>query len=263
MSEADFDKLVASPYPPPIPSPPAEDCSLDELRSQANSQFLEYMYARQILSTLSKSTIRRHSRGLPKQPRMTQEEKDLSHGLVAAIYTYGQDAVACSQSGADFASGLMASAACEALAILRLLQCKKEVKKTKRFQKLWRRRVRMNTMKPSPIMTFSKFLVELRVDDLYSLARDVGLYDERDIPQEVSKALASRGYKGRLTEFVKQARNCIHPKRTLDANDKYAKILDVFYSPNDMKRFHIDFALCAWELHGRLSLARKNDALDQ
>jgi hypothetical protein len=249
MSEADFEKLAASPYPPPTPSPPPDDCSFEELRSWSSYKFLEYMHARQILSTLSESTIRRHSRGLPKQPRMTREEKDLSHGLVAALYTYEQDAVACSQSGADFASGMMASAACEVLAIFRLLQKKKEVKKSKRFLKLWRTTADKNGPRT---ITFAKFLMQLRVGDLYGLARDVGIYDEQNIPQVVSEVLANRGYKGRLTEFIKQARNCIHPKQTLDANDKYAKILDVFYAPQEMKRFHIDFALCVWELHGRL-----------
>lgn len=240
-----------------IEATPLSDDDFNEMRAWMDARFREYMHARQVLSTLSESTIRRHSRSLAKQPRMTKEEKDLSHALVAAVHTYQQDAVACAQSGADFASGLMASAACEALAIFWLLRKKREVKKTKRFKKLWHSRV--GGRKTASGITFSRFLVELRIDDLYGLARDVGLYDEQNLSIPVSEVLASRNYTGRLTEFVKRARNCIHPRHNLDANDRYAKILDVFYSPERMKSYHTDFALCAWELHGRLSQAREDE----
>jgi hypothetical protein len=236
---------------------PLSDNDFDEMQGWMDASFREYMHARQVLSTLSESTVRRYSRGLPRQPRMTKEEKDLSHALVAAVHTYQQDAVACAQSGADFASGLMASAACEALTIFWLLQKKREVKKTKKFKKLWYSRNRVKRVASS--ITFSRLLVELRVDDLYGLAREAGLYDEQNLSAPVADVLASRGYTGRLTEFVKRARNCIHPKHNLEANDRYAKMLDVFFSPEGMKSFHADFALCAWELHGRLSQAHGDE----
>jgi hypothetical protein len=88
------------------------------------------------------------------------------------------------------------------------------------------------------------------------MAREACLYHEENLPPQVAKALAERGHSGKLTDFVRKARNCIHPRANLDLNRKYAKLLDVFYSPEAMKRFHIDFALCAWELHGRLADCR-------
>jgi hypothetical protein len=221
-----------------------------EDRAWADTRFREYMHARQALSTLSESTLRRYRRGLPRKPRRTKEEKELLHDLVAAVFTYQQDAVACTQSGADFASGLMAVAAAEVMAISRLLIKKPAVKKTKTFRKLWKarsKRVSGNTI------TFARFLVEMRAEDLFRVAREASLYDEENLPSPVAEALAERGHLGKLTEFVKKARNCIHPRANLELNRKYAKMLDVFYSPEAMKSFHLDFALCGWELYRRLS----------
>lgn len=231
-----------------------EEQDFAEERAWADARFREYMHAKQIASTLSKSTLRRYRRSSLRQPRRTKEEKELLHELVAAIFSYQQDALACAQSGADFASGLMAVAAAEVLAISRLLINKPAVKKTKTFKKLWEARSKKATR---TAITFARLLVELRTEDLFRLAREAGLYDEEDLPVQVAEALAERGYTGRLSEFVKKARNCIHPRSNLDLNRKYAKVLDVFYTPEAMKRFHIDFALCAWELHGRLSDQRR------
>jgi len=230
-----------------------------ELMKGVDSRFQAYMHARQILSTLPDRTIRRYRRKAPKQPRMTREENDLLHGMVAALFAYQQDAVACAQSGADFASGLMASATCEVLAIFGLLLRKQEVRNSKRFKILWRTALERKKKSGSRI-TFGKFLLELRMDDLFRMAREVGLYDEFDLSDEVSEALEARGYRGRLSEFVRRARNCIHPRWNLEANDKYAKLLDVFYSPSQMKGFHVDFALCAWDLHDRLNRGLRREA---
>lgn len=258
MTDSDGEETVTQ------PGRPLSEVDFEEMRAWMYSRFREYMTGRQILRTLSDRTIRRYRGSKPSEPRMTNEEKDLSHALIAALYTYQQDAVACAQSGADLASALMASAACEGLAIFWLLQRKKEVKETAKFKKLWRdrRKPKRSTeanrkQVTNSKITFGRFLIELRLDDLYALARAAGLYDERSLPARVSEVLSSRGYPGQLTEFVKRGRNCIHTKNTLAANDRYARVLDVFYSPEGMKSYHADFALCAWELHGRLSQDRE------
>lgn len=224
----------------------------DQMISTVDSQFREYMHAHQVLSTLPESVLRKYKRKLQNRPRMTREEKELSHSLIAALFTYQQDAVACAKSGADFASGLMAFATCEVTAIFQLLWEKKKVRQTRFFKKLWRAAVRRKKQTASTI-TYGKFLFELRTEDLFRLARDAEIYDERCLPSQVAEALQMRGFQGKLTEFVRKSRNCVHPRRNLEANDRYAKLLDVFYSPEMMKSFHIDFALCAWELHGRLN----------
>lgn len=231
---------------------PTEDFT--EERAWADTRFREYMHVRQVLSTLSESTLRRYRRGSPRAPRRTEEEKELLHDLVAAIFSYQQDAMACTQAGADFASGLMAVAAAEVLAISRLLINKPIVKKTSTFKKLWKAKAAKASRSP---ITFAKFLLELRTEELFRIAREAGLYDEENLPPQVTEALADRGHSGKLSEFVRKARNCIHPRANLDLNRKFAKMLDVFYSPEAMKSFHVDFALCAWELHGRLSQASR------
>ena len=228
----------------------------DEERAWTDKRFREYMHAAQILSTLSESTLKRYRRGKHQGPRLAKEEKELLHDLVAAIFTYQQDAVACTQSGADFASGLMAVAAAEVLAISRLLINKVAAKKTKTFKKLWKAKLEKST---GGGITFAKLLVELRTEELFRIAREVGLYNESNLPPRVAEALVDRGHKGQLSEFVRKARNCIHPRANLDLNKKFAKMLDVFYSPEAMKSFHVDFALCAWELHRRLSEPQKQE----
>jgi hypothetical protein len=231
---------------------PLNEEEFNELRAWMDTGFREYMYGRQILSTIPERTLRRYTSGLPRQPRRSKEEKELLHGMVAAVHTYQLDGVACAQSGADFASGLMASAACEVLAIVDLLEQKTKVKKTKTFSRLWGNALK-SKKRVNPRFTFGRFLMELRAEDLFRLAREVGIYHEKDLPEQVVQVLDTRGYSGRLSEFVRKARNCIHPRWNLEANNRYARLLDVFYSAEEMKSFHADFALCAWTLHGRLA----------
>ena len=108
---------------------------------------------------------------------------------------------------------------------------------------------------------YSKFILELRFENLLRISRQVDLYDEDNLPEDVGEVLKIRGCPGRLGDFVRRARNCIHSRWNLDANDKYAKPFGVFYSLEDMKAFHGDFALCAWELHERLSNGLKSQKL--
>jgi hypothetical protein len=229
-----------------------EELSADEfleMRTGMDVQFRKYMHGRQILSTFPESTLRRYRKSLPAQPRKNKEEDALLHRMRAVLHAYQLDAIACAQSGADFASGLMASAACEGLAVVALIRRKNELRQCQKYKRLWTRQAaKKNNSRP----TLSKFLLELRQDDLFSLCRSVGAYNEENLPEQVAEALRSRGHDGHLTAFVREARNCIHPRHNMSANEKYAKVLDVMYSPEGMKSFHADFALCAWELHGRL-----------
>ena len=239
---------------------PFKDEEFNELRTWMDTSFREYMHGQQVLSTIPERTLRRYTRNLPRQPRRSKEEKELLHGMVAALHTYQLDGIACAQSGADFASGLMASASCEVLAIIGLLEQKVRVKKTKYFCKLWNNAIK-TPKNVNPEFTFGRFLMELRADNLLRLAREADIYDEKDLPVQVLQVLDERGYSGRLSEFVRKARNCIHPRWNLDANSRFAKLLDVFYSAEAMKSFHADFALCAWALHGRLCRNSKPEEL--
>jgi len=236
---------------------PLEADEFRETRTWMDSQYNKYMHARRILSTLSESTLRRYSPRSPKQPRKNREEEMVLHRMIAALHVYESDAVACAQSGADFASGLMASAACEGLAIVGLIRKKRELRQSTQFTKHWKAAKEI-AKRRNITLTLSKFLLNLRFQELFSLARAVGLYNEQNLPEQVAEALEERGWRGRLTDFVRRARNCIHPRWNIDANEEYAKALDVMYPIERMKSFHVDFALCAWELHGRLAEGLKS-----
>lgn len=224
----------------------------DEMLDCLNSKYREYMHAREILSTIPPSTLRRYTRHLPKRPRLTQDEKTLQHRMMAVWHTYESNAINSSRGGAHFASGLFASAAGEALIIIRLIETKSVVKKSKIFKRLWERFCE-HPSRNGRKKIFSQFLIEQRSEDLFRLAKDVGLFDEQNLPDQVAAVLHTRGFGGRLIEFVRKSRNCVHPRSILEANERYAKQWELSYSIEGMESFHADFALCAWELHGRLA----------
>jgi DNA-binding transcriptional regulator/RsmH inhibitor MraZ len=222
-----------------------------EMLEFLNANFRKYMHAREILNTLSPRTLRRYTKHLPKRPRLTKDENELEHRMVAAMHTYEINAISSSQGGAHFASGLFATAACEAIIIIRLIEVKSIVKDTGTFKRLWKK-FREQPRKDNKAKTFSQFLLEQRVEVLIRLSKEVGIFDEGNLPERVAEVLKERGFEDRLSDFVRQSRNCIHPRWILQANERYAKIWDVSYSIEGMESFHADFALCAWELHGRL-----------
>lgn len=224
----------------------------NEMLELLDTGFRKYMHAREMLNTLSPRTLRRYTKFLPKRPRLTKDEKALEHQMIAAVHTYEVNAISSTQGGAHFASGLFAAAACEAIIIIQLIEVKSSVKNTDIFKRLWKK-FWEQPRKDNKAKTFSQFLLEQRVEILFRLAKSVGIFDERNLPERVADVLRERGFEGRLSDFVRQSRNCVHPRWILQANERYARVWDVSYSIESMESFHADFALCAWELHGRLA----------
>jgi hypothetical protein len=172
--------------------------------------------------------------------------------MVAALHLYQSEGVACASSGADFSSGLMATAAAEGLAIVGLVERKASLKTSASYKRLWRQ-AQVRARDHGLVLKLSQFVLELRFDDLFRIAREVGLYDERGLPDQVEEVLKIYGYPDKLTHFVRKARNCIHPRWNLHANEMYANPFGIYYSLESMKQFHADFALCAWTLNERIA----------
>jgi hypothetical protein len=233
-------------------STPSIDFS-EDIRAMA-SDYNEYMHAQQILSTIPPSTLRRYRIHKSNHPRLFKREQELLHQLVAVSHMYNSEACRCTQGGADFGSALMAVAAVECLSISDFIVNKKRMNSSKTFNKLWRDYWSKPRKKLNPTEKYAEFIVTLRLQDVLRIAREMGFYSEQACPPLVVETLRFRGYSGNsaLADFINDARNCIHVKRCVIANERYAKYLDVMYRLDAIKLFHTDFALCAWELHGQV-----------
>ncbi len=231
---------------------PSVDFS-EDLRAMA-AEYDAYMHARQILSTIPQSTLRRYRVYKDRHPRLFKCERELLHQLVAVGHTYNAEACRCTQGGADFGSALMAVAAVECLMIADFIVHKKKTTSSESFHKLWSHYWSKPRKKLKSTEKFADFVMTLRLRDILRIAREMGFYSESACPPLVRETLKFRGYSGAspLADFIGDARNCIHAKRCVIANERYAKYLDVMYRLDAIKFFHTDFALCAWELHGQI-----------
>lgn len=226
-----------------------------DVRRVIDAKYQKYMGARQILSTLSESTLRRYGQRKSLRPRLYKGEQELLHQLVAVGHIYDFEGCGCTQGEAHFASALMAVASIECATIVGFILSKKRTRTSAVFKKLWKQHVNKSKKRADPRTAFASFLISLRLKDRLRIAREMGFYSESACPPLVVETLSSRGYTGQsaLADFVQDARNCIHTKHCVAANERYAKVLDVMYSLEAIRFFHTDFALCAWELHGQIT----------
>ncbi len=222
------------------------DTDFSDVRRVMDSEYRKYMHARQVLGTLPESTLRRYRRRKDPAPRLYKSEQKLLHQLVAAGHMYDFEGCGCTQGEAHFASALMAVASIECATIVGFIWSKRKTRASVAFKKLWKSHVSKKNSAASA--AFAEFLISLRLKDRLRIAREMGFYSESACPPLVIETLRFRGYSGAsaLADFIHDARNCIHTKHCVAANERYARVLDVMYSLEAMRYFHTDFALCAW-----------------
>jgi hypothetical protein len=237
----------------------SRDSWMDEEIRQLDEEFSRYMYARQNLHHLSDRTVRRY---LPERLRRKRAynrvEREFSHRMMAAHYTYQREGLLCAKAGADFAAALMAVSATECLLLLAFLELKKIVLQTPEYKRIARKAVLQKRKKGDKAQkrvqksSFQQFMASLQIAEQYKIAFELDLVRDQDVGGVVSKVLRSYKSKGALglLHFVRNSRNQLHTGKLISSIDSYALIFDVMYSSERMAQYHADFALCVYHMMG-------------
>jgi hypothetical protein len=235
---------------------------MDEEIRQLDEEFSRYMHARQSLHHLSDRTLRRY---LPERLRRKRAynriEREFSHRVMAAYYTYQKQSLLCAKAGADFAAALMAVSATECLLLLAFLELKGKVMQTAEYKRIIRRGVLQKrkkgakTPKKAQKTSFQQFMASLQIAEQYKIAFELDLVRDQDTDGVVGKVLRSYKSKGALglLHFVKNSRNQLHTGKLVSSIDSYALVFDVMYSSERIAQYHADFALCAYHMMGTVN----------
>lgn len=226
----------------------------DEIR-KLDEGFSRYMYARQTLHHLSERTLRRYRPAhLHGKRARNKVEREFSHRMVAAHFTYQRQSLLCAKAGAHFAAALMAVSATECLLLATFLELKSLVIQTPEYKRIIRKKQRKkkneSTEKQPRKPSFQQFMSSLQIAEQYKIAFQLGLIRDEDIESRVSEVLESYRLQGAfgLLHFVRNSRNQLHTGKFVASIDSYALALDVMYSPEGMALFQMNFGLCAYQM---------------
>lgn len=227
----------------------------DEIQG-LDEEFSRYMHARQMLSHLSQRTLRRYL-PLPfgRKIAYSKVEREFSHRMMAAHFTYQRQGLLSAKVGADFAAALMAVSATECLLLIAFLELKPLVMKTAEYKRIVRNKAKLNKKKGKNLirrLSFQSFMASLHLAEQYKIALQLNLVRDEDVEGRVSEVL--KGYKlggaSGLLRFVKDSRNQLHTGKLVSSIDSYAVTSDDLYSKEAIAFFHMNFALCAYQMMG-------------
>jgi hypothetical protein len=217
--------------------------------------FSHYMHVRQTLNHLSQRTLRRYL-PLPfgRKNAYNKVEREFSHRMTAAHYTYHRQSLLSAKVGADFAAALMAVSATECLLLASFLELRPLVMLTPEYKRITRKKVKQDKKGESKKrwLSFQQFMSSLQIAEQYKIALQLDLVRDEDTEGRVSEVLESyklRGAAG-LLRFVKDSRNQLHTGKLVASIDSYSLTFDVLYSKEAMALFHMNFALCAYQMMG-------------
>lgn len=229
---------------------------MDDEIQELEEEFSHYMHARQKLDHLSQRTLRRYL-PLPfgRKRAYNKVEREFSHRMMAAHYTYQRQGLLSAKVGADFAAALMAVSATECLLLAAFLELRPLVMQTPEYKRIIRKKVKQSKKKGESTTrrpSFQQFMSSLQIAEQYKIALQLDLVRDEDVEGRVSEVLESyklRGAAG-LLRFVKDSRNQLHTGRLVASIDSYALTFDVLYSREAIALFHMNFALCAYQMMG-------------